>query len=207
MAIPKCVILFIKQVISWAWRHMPLVTALERQVDFWVLGQPGLQRKFHDSQSYTEISCLNKTKPTKQTETKQNWLVISPSLQTCPFLFIQFGSFRFSEGHFCKSIACALAHSPHPLPSHTLSHTLVLTLVPSVPKTISSAFPSSEHKWLSVSETPKGKNILLFQDWLKSPHMAMSNCIHLASDDITSFCFVHEKSFAYINHAFLIPFI
>jgi hypothetical protein len=33
----------------------------QRQADFWVPGQPGLQSEFQDSQSYTEKSCL-KTK-------------------------------------------------------------------------------------------------------------------------------------------------
>jgi hypothetical protein len=31
-------------------------------VDFWVQGQPGLQREFQDSQGYTEKPCLEKTK-------------------------------------------------------------------------------------------------------------------------------------------------
>ena len=37
---------------SRAWWHMPLIQALERQrqVDFWVWGQPGLQSEFQDSQ-------------------------------------------------------------------------------------------------------------------------------------------------------------
>jgi hypothetical protein len=30
------------------------------QVDFWVLGQPGLQSEFQDSQGYTEKPCLEK---------------------------------------------------------------------------------------------------------------------------------------------------
>jgi hypothetical protein len=44
---------------------MPLIPALgrQRQVDFWVRGQPGLQSEFQDSQGYTEKPCLeNKTK-------------------------------------------------------------------------------------------------------------------------------------------------
>jgi hypothetical protein len=38
-----------------------LIPALgrQRQVDFWVRGQPGLQSKFQDSQGYTEIPCLD----------------------------------------------------------------------------------------------------------------------------------------------------
>jgi hypothetical protein len=43
---------------------MPLIPALgrQRQVDFGVLGQPGLQSKFQDSQCYTEKPCLKKPK-------------------------------------------------------------------------------------------------------------------------------------------------
>jgi hypothetical protein len=50
------------------WQHTPLIPALERQrqVDFCVQGQPGLQSEFQDSQGYTEKPCL------KQTNKKQN---------------------------------------------------------------------------------------------------------------------------------------
>jgi hypothetical protein len=46
------------------WWPTPLVLALERQrqVDFWVWGQPGLQSEFQDSQGYTEKPCLEKKK-------------------------------------------------------------------------------------------------------------------------------------------------
>jgi hypothetical protein len=54
---------------------MPLIPALrrQRQADFWVRGQPGLQTEFQDSQGYTEKPCLeNKTskQANKQTKTK-----------------------------------------------------------------------------------------------------------------------------------------
>jgi hypothetical protein len=37
------------------WRYMPLIPALgrQRQADFWVQDQPGLQSEFQDSQGYT----------------------------------------------------------------------------------------------------------------------------------------------------------
>jgi hypothetical protein len=34
----------------------------QRQADFWVWGQPGLQSEFQDSQGYTEKPCLKKKK-------------------------------------------------------------------------------------------------------------------------------------------------
>jgi hypothetical protein len=49
---------------------MPLIPALgrQRQADFWVRGQAGLQSEFQDSQGYTEKPCLQKTN--KQTNKK-----------------------------------------------------------------------------------------------------------------------------------------
>jgi hypothetical protein len=43
---------------------MPLTPALgrQRQEDFWVQGQPGLQSEFQDSQGYTDKPCLKKSK-------------------------------------------------------------------------------------------------------------------------------------------------
>jgi hypothetical protein len=56
------------------WWRRPLILAFgrQRQADFWVQGQPGLQSEFQDSQDYTEKPCLKK--PTNQTN-KQNPLV------------------------------------------------------------------------------------------------------------------------------------
>jgi hypothetical protein len=47
---------------------MPLIPALgrQRQADFWVWGQPGLQSEFQDSQGYTEKPCLKKKKKEKK---------------------------------------------------------------------------------------------------------------------------------------------
>jgi hypothetical protein len=53
-----------------------LIAALgrQRQANFWVRRQAGLQSEFQDSQGYTEKPCLKKTKTNKQTkkQTKQN---------------------------------------------------------------------------------------------------------------------------------------
>jgi hypothetical protein len=51
-----------------AWWRTPLIPALgrQRQVDFWVRGQPGLQSEFQDSQGYTEKPCLEKPKKKKK---------------------------------------------------------------------------------------------------------------------------------------------
>jgi hypothetical protein len=59
--------------------HTPLIPALgrQRQVDFWVQSQPGLQSEFQNSQDYTEKPCLKKTNKNKQTN-KQNQSIIPP---------------------------------------------------------------------------------------------------------------------------------
>jgi hypothetical protein len=55
------------------WWCTPLIPALrrQRQVDFWVRGQPSLQSEFQDSQRYTEKPCLEKPKPKKKQKTQQ----------------------------------------------------------------------------------------------------------------------------------------
>jgi hypothetical protein len=52
-----------KCLLTGQWWHIPLIPALgrQRQVDFWVWGQPGLQSEFQDSQGYREKPCLQKT--------------------------------------------------------------------------------------------------------------------------------------------------
>jgi hypothetical protein len=61
---------------SRAWWHTPVIPALgrQRQVDFWVRGQPGLQSEFQDSQGYTEKPCLEK--PKKQNKNKNKYFQI-----------------------------------------------------------------------------------------------------------------------------------
>jgi hypothetical protein len=56
-----------------AWWHMPLIPALgrQRQANFYVQGQPGLQSKFHDSQGNTEKSCLRKKEKRKERKEKK----------------------------------------------------------------------------------------------------------------------------------------
>jgi hypothetical protein len=50
-----------------------LIPALgrQRQVNFWVWGQAGLQSEFQDSQNYTEKPCLEKQNKTKQNKQQQ----------------------------------------------------------------------------------------------------------------------------------------
>jgi hypothetical protein len=57
----------------------PLIPSLrrQRQVDFWVRGQPGLQSEFQDRQDYTEKPCLKKTKQNKKQKNKK-----TPNKQT-----------------------------------------------------------------------------------------------------------------------------
>jgi hypothetical protein len=50
------------------WWCTPLILALgsQRQADFWVWDQPGLQSEFQDSQGYTEKPCLEKQNKTNR---------------------------------------------------------------------------------------------------------------------------------------------
>jgi hypothetical protein len=56
-----------KTVEAGQWWWTPLIPALrkQRQADFCIRGQPGLQSEFQDSQGYTEKPCLKKTKQNK----------------------------------------------------------------------------------------------------------------------------------------------
>ena len=59
---------------------MPLIPALgrQRQVDFWVQGQPGLQSDFQDSQGYTEKTLvLEKTKTNKQKKKQKKKIIFT----------------------------------------------------------------------------------------------------------------------------------
>jgi hypothetical protein len=57
---------------SQMWWCTPLIPALgrQRQADFLVRGQPGLQSEFQDSQGYTEKPCLKKQKQNKTKKSK-----------------------------------------------------------------------------------------------------------------------------------------
>jgi hypothetical protein len=52
---------------------MPLIPALgrQRQADFWVRGQPGLQSEFQDSQGYIEKDCLGKKRRKEKEKEKE----------------------------------------------------------------------------------------------------------------------------------------
>jgi len=64
------------------WWPTPLIPALwrQRQADFWVQGQPGLQRD--DSQGYREKPCLEKPKKKKKKKKKSYF----PNMLTCTSL-------------------------------------------------------------------------------------------------------------------------
>ena len=55
-------LLYILLCLAGEWWRMPLIPALgkQREVDFSVRGQPGLQREFQDSEGYTEKHYLKK---------------------------------------------------------------------------------------------------------------------------------------------------
>jgi hypothetical protein len=81
--ISHCISLFIRRFPpAGRWWCMPLIPALgrQRQADFWVRGQPGLQSEFQDSQGYTEKPCLEKTKQKQQNKNNNNKRV-SPTSQ------------------------------------------------------------------------------------------------------------------------------
>jgi hypothetical protein len=54
---------------------MPLILALgrQRQADFCVQGQPGLQSELQDSQGYTEKPCLEKKKGSFLMSALEGW--------------------------------------------------------------------------------------------------------------------------------------
>ena len=68
-----------KKCIAGQWWCMPLIPALgrqrQRQADFRVQGQPGLQSEFQDNQGYTEKPCLE-----KQTQNKNKKKYMEPQL-------------------------------------------------------------------------------------------------------------------------------
>jgi hypothetical protein len=71
------------------WWRTPLIPALgrQRQADFGVQGQPGLQSEFQDSQGYTKKPCLKKPKRTKQKQTnKKEHLFLKRNLVQFPDL-------------------------------------------------------------------------------------------------------------------------
>ena len=73
------------------WWLLPLIPEFgrQRQVDFLIQGQPGLQRELQDSQRNTEKPSLQKLKKTKQTNKKQR--VFGSVLRSCIFLiFLEF---------------------------------------------------------------------------------------------------------------------
>jgi hypothetical protein len=80
------------------WWHMPLIPALrrQRQADFWVRGQPGLQSEFQDSQDYTEKPRLEKK---NEMECLQRTLALFSESTWC-FTTIHNSSFRVFNAFF-----------------------------------------------------------------------------------------------------------
>jgi hypothetical protein len=73
-------LMFKSDTFSGKWWHTPLIPALgrQRQADFWVQSQTGLQSEFQDSQGYTEKPYL---KTTTTTTTKSDTFMISGILK------------------------------------------------------------------------------------------------------------------------------
>jgi hypothetical protein len=68
-----------------AWWHLPLIPALgrQRQADFWVRGQSGLESEFQDSQGYAEKPCLEKTNKNKVSSSNMECLDVPRLPQIC----------------------------------------------------------------------------------------------------------------------------
>jgi hypothetical protein len=92
---------------SQAWWRTPSIPALgrQRQADFWVWGQPGLQSEFQDSQGYTEKPCLEKPK-TKTKQTKK------PTLRKTTVTTNSLKSLRL-RAHRVSNAWTYIASSPH----------------------------------------------------------------------------------------------
>jgi hypothetical protein len=107
------------------WWCTPLIPALgrQRQVDFWVRGQPGLQSEFQDSQGYTEKLCVKNKQTNKQTnKQKQNKMkknslfpqwdsLEETTFFICKWLSIIRASFWVSDGGVCLLLFLALGPS------------------------------------------------------------------------------------------------
>jgi hypothetical protein len=65
--------IFINNILAGQWWRTPLILALgrQRQVDFWIQDQPGLQSELCDSQVYTKKFCREKPNQKKK-KTKLN---------------------------------------------------------------------------------------------------------------------------------------
>jgi hypothetical protein len=87
------------------WWRTPLIPALgrQRQVDFWVWGQPGLQSEFQDSQGYAEKPCLKKKKKQKQKK-KQKTLIPTGGTQKL-----------LADFHMCTAVSVGLHSHIHTL--------------------------------------------------------------------------------------------
>jgi hypothetical protein len=77
------------------WWCTPLIPALgrQRQADFWVRCQPGLQSEFQDSQDYTEKPCLEKNQKTKRN--KSGYMYFNLYKTVIIFYFFLFFYFYF----------------------------------------------------------------------------------------------------------------
>jgi hypothetical protein len=83
-----------------AWWLIPLIPALgrQRQVNFWVWGQPGLQSEFQDSQGYTEKPCLEK--PKKKKKKKDHYQIAPESIAETSTLCCSLCTWCFHQSIF-----------------------------------------------------------------------------------------------------------
>ena len=106
---------------SWAWWHTPLIPALrmQRQADFWVWGQPGLQSQFQDSQ---RKPVSKKPKKEKEKKEKKSVLEITFSYAYCQYCQLYKVYFYILR---CGRVRCLLFFSAISARSKYLFYVLV----------------------------------------------------------------------------------
>jgi hypothetical protein len=87
------------------WGHTPLIPALgrQRQANFWVQGQPGLQSEFQDSRGYTEKPRLERNQKKKEKKMKKKWERKYTERQTnCKQIGMSVCLYEVSRGKVCN---------------------------------------------------------------------------------------------------------
>jgi hypothetical protein len=162
---------------------MPLIPTLrrQRQVDFWVRGQPGLQSEFQDSQGFTEKPYLKKPKKKKKKKSVELTLAFRTFLlafmSSCDFSWLEIPCF----GVFLPSTLTEVWKTKYPSSRGPWN-----SEVPSLPRSLV--------KCLSPNGSPLGRLVLcplhFSTSWMQWPVPTLSFlylCIHFSGDLISTF--------------------